>query len=121
MNILEVKQTIAAKSGKPLLSLDLGRQMIDDPSGDIDPVTTKVKQLPTEWYGYWDNDNRIRIVMHEQIFIMLKTAKANGNVLSVTGLAIKPVQHEEAHVTNGKTIAAYDRYVIITPNIEASF
>lgn len=98
MDINMIKATIATITGKPLLSLDMSRQL------DVD-------KKPTQWYSYWDNDNRIRVVMHEDIFAKLKADKT-----AVTGLALKPVA---IVVPDGKP--SYMRFVVITPNIEASF
>lgn len=116
MNIIEIKSTIATLTGKQLLSLDMGRQMDKDKTGALDEKTGKVKLIPTEWFAYWDNTNRIRVVMHEEVFTLINNAKKSGNIASVTGLALKPVT---VVTPDGK--ASYQRFVVITPQIDASF
>lgn len=80
------------------------------------PVLTMVRQLdenkqPTQWISHWDNTNRVRVTMHEEVFNKIKDDKDFG------GLAVKPVQEM---TPEGK--APYKLFVVITPkNIEATF
>lgn len=109
MNISDIKTTVATLSGHAILSLDMSRQLAIDP-------TDNTKKIDTPWFSYWDNTNRIRVVMAEEIYMKIKAAKAAGNKNSITGLALKPVQKE---TPTGKL--PYDRYVVIMPNIDDSF
>lgn len=116
MNIKEIKATIAATTGVPILSLDMSRQTSDDPTGTIDPITKKIAQVLEPWYSYWDNTNRLRVVMPEDIYNTLHNAKKNGTLMDITGLALKPMV-----VVTPENKASYRRIVIITPNIADSF
>lgn len=98
MNIQEIKQNISAQTGKPFPKLDMARQLTED-------------KLPTSWYSHWDNVNRVRVVMHEDIFNKLVENT------SMEGLALKPM---DTVTPEGKP--PYTRFVVITPtSIEASF
>lgn len=113
MNIQQIKQKMATILAFQVLSLDMSRQTEDAPDGTIDPVTQKPKQLPTEWYQHWDNDNRVRVVMHEDIF---KALKADP---TMEGLALKTM---ETVTPKDATKPSYRRIVVIKPTtIEASF
>lgn len=79
------------------------------------PVLTMVRQLDettkekTQWLSHWDNDNRVRVTMHEEVFNQILQDKDFG------GLAFKT----EIVKSEGKQ--PYTRYVVITPkNIEAT-
>jgi hypothetical protein len=80
------------------------------------PVLTMTRQLdenkqPTSWISHWDNTNRVRVTMHEEVFNKIKADKSFG------GLAVKPAQ-----VLTPEGKQPYKLYVIITPkNIEATF
>lgn len=68
-------------------------------------------EVPTVWLSHWDNDNRIRVTMHDDV---LKTIKANPERAD---LALKseivPATAERKE---------YKRFVVITPlNVEATF
>lgn len=98
MNISDIKALIGQKEGFPLPTL-----MIND-NFEEDGVT------PTGYVDHWDNDHRVRVVMAKDIY---ESIKANP---AFDGLALKPVQVEEAKTKpDGKVRAAYRRYVIITP------
>lgn len=100
MNIVDIKAAIAAKTGFPLPHLTMVRQMEQDKPEE-----------KTEWLSHWDNDNRVRVVMHQDI---LESIKANPEMAT---LAFK---YEEVPETTDR--AAYKRFVVITPkNIEATF
>jgi hypothetical protein len=99
MNIQQIKADIAAKTKAPLTTLTMVRQ--------LDQTTEK----PTEWLSHWDNDNRIRVTMHQDIFNEIKANPAKE------GLAVK---REDVPATDSR--AAYTRFVVITPkNIEGTF
>lgn len=99
MNIAQIKTQIAATTGRPLPVLQLVRQFAED------------GETPQEWVSHWDNDNRIRVTMHEDI---LKTLKEDKDF---DGLAVK---HDSVPAEGERM--AYERFVVITPrNIEATF
>lgn len=98
MNIEQIKSAIAANMGVSLPNLIMVRQFNED-------------KVPQPWLSHWDNDHRIRVTMHEDVFNQIKadTSKA--------GLAFKK---EVVEATSER--AAYTRFVVITPaNIEATF
>lgn len=97
MNITQLKADINAKHGTKLTSLNMVRQFDE---------TGKLKQ---PWLSHWDNDNRVRITMHEDV---LKQVQENP---SMEGLAAKV-----EIVPETPERASYTRLVVITPkNIEA--
>ena len=55
MNINEIKQSIALQTNINLPKLDMARQLDEN-------------KQPTTWYAHWDNVNRVRVVMPEEIF-----------------------------------------------------
>lgn len=105
MNINQIKLEVSNKSGKPCSTLTMVRQLTNDAA-----------KTPTEWLSHWDNDNRIRVSMHQDVFNQIKANPA------FDGLAVKK-ELVAAKVENGTEIrAAYLRFVVITPkNIEATF
>lgn len=100
MNIQAIKAAISTKSGVTISSLMMVRQMDQQDN---------TKQ--TEWLSHWDNDNRIRVTMHQEVFNKIKENP------EMTGLAVK---YEEVPETTERK--AYKRFVVITPaNVEATF
>lgn len=98
MNIIDLKQTIANKLGISLPTLQLVRQKNQEDE-------------PQPWVSHWDNDKRVRIVMHDDVLDKIKTEPA------FAGLAVK---YEDVPATDAR--AAYKRAIIITPNdIVATF
>lgn len=98
MNIQQIKLEVSSKTGKALPVLTMVRQLAEDKSS-------------TPWLSHWDNDNRIRVSMHEDIFNQLKANPA------FDGLAVK-----KQDVVATADRAAYTRFVVITPkNIEGTF
>lgn len=98
MNISQIKQELNAKTGVNFPSLSMVRQF--DEEG--------VKQ---PWLSHWDNDNRVRVVMHEEVFDAIKADASKSD------LALKK---EVVEAT--ETRPAYTRFVVITPkNIEGTF
>lgn len=66
---------------------------------------------PTPWLSHWENDSRIRVTMHEEVFNQIKADPEKS------GLAVK----KELIHANGER-AEYIRFVVITPrNIEGTF
>lgn len=66
---------------------------------------------PTEWLSHWDNEERIRVTMHQDV---MKTIKADPKRAD---LALKT---EVVAAHDG--VADYVRYIVITPrSIEATF
>ena len=110
MNIQQIKQQISAITGVPIIALNMVRQMTQETQGTETPE-------PTEWLSHWDNDNRIRVTMHENV---LKTIKDDPkvNVLALKNTLVEA----EGQPGDDAYRAAYRRFVVITPNfIEASF
>jgi len=92
MNIQSLKQAIAAETGANLTTLMMSQQ-VDKSTGEAQP-----------WASHWDNDKRVRVTMHMDLFADLK------NNPTQDGLAVKK---EVVKATD--TRAAYTRYVIIKP------
>lgn len=71
-----------------------------------------------EWLSHWDNDNRVRITMHENIFNQLsKDPKMIGLAAKMEKVAAKAPTE-----ANPKGVEEYTRFVIITPTgIEGEF
>ena len=91
MNIQNIKQLIAAKTGAFLPSLIMTQQK--DKEG-----------VPQPWASYWDNDKRIRVTMHMETFASVLAEPQQD------GLAIK-----EQLVPASGDRAAYTRFVVIKP------
>lgn len=69
------------------------------------------KDVMTPWVAHWDNDKRIRVVMHNDV---LAVAKADPNAPVLIFKSEVVAAHDE--------VAAYTRVVISTPrNIVATF
>lgn len=94
MNIEEIKATIALTAGIVLVKLDLYRQE--------DPVT----KLKTEWHSAWDDDKRVRIVMHSDVLKVITDSNKQFNELAFKKEVVMP---------EGEDKEEYTRYVIITP------
>lgn len=93
MNINEIKGKLG------LQSLSMVRQM------------DKATQAPQPWLSHWDNENRVRVTMHEDIFNLLKADKNTGGLAYKTEVVAKTDTREE-----------YTRIMVITPkNVEAEF
>lgn len=105
MNIQEIKSAISIKAAIVLTSMTLTQQLAED----------NVTLQP--WAQYWDNDARVRIVMHMDVLeqIMASPVNTTGG-RSFNGLAYKyevvPAKPATATVT---AVASYRRFVIITP------
>lgn len=98
MNITQIKTAI----GQPVLTMVRQLELKANPND---------KDVPTKWVSHWDNINRIRVSMHEDVFNQIKADPNFG------GLAVKP---PVVHTPEGKQ--PYTMYVVITPkNIEATF
>ena len=109
MNIQELIEEVGSilfGAGKSLPKLTMVTQFED-----------KEKTKPTKYVSHWDNANRIRVVMHEDIMELIK-ADVNYNGLGYKEIeTITPVTAEGVE---GKE--PYTRIIIITPrNIRASF
>lgn len=97
--MLQLKADITAKSGFPVGTLQFVRQFAED------GVT------PTEWVSHWDNTNRIRISMHQDV---METLRANP---AFEGLAAK---FETMPAKDDRE--SYDKFTIITPkHLEMAF
>lgn len=102
MNIQQVKEHISQKAGFTLVSLSLSRQMAEESTPD-NPV-------PTEWLTHWDNENRVRVVMHQDVMEKIKSD------LTFNSLAVKPME-----IVEKEGVKPYKKFVVITPNIEVTF
>jgi hypothetical protein len=99
MNIQSIKQQIAAKTGASLPTL-LMSQQVDKESGELQP-----------WATHWDNDQRVRVTMHIDLFNDLKKDPTQE------GLAFK-----EQKIEAKGDRAAYTRFVVIKPtNVLGTF
>lgn len=112
MNIQEIKAAINAKhnlaGNHEIKSLAMIRQMVKE--GE--------EELPTEWLSHWDNDRRIRVTMHEEIFGKVK-ADPTFNTLA---FKTEVVAEHPNKLDPTQTIPAYTRYVVIEPrNVEGVF
>lgn len=104
MNIQDVKAQIGKENNTVINHLVMVQQFLLDKSG-------KETEIPSEWVSHWDNDNRIRVTMHQDVFNRIKNAPTEA------GLALKK---ELVEAKPDK--AAYMRYVVITPqNIVGTF
>lgn len=128
MNIQQLKSSVELQTGIAIPSLDMKREtkketvtekVITKSENGVADVVTIVEtevQTPLPWFRYWDNINRLAIVMHEDIFMQLRAAKRAGNVNSLQGLALKPIETVTAASGNN-----YRRVTVITPQIDESF
>lgn len=98
MNIQQIKEAIASNMGISLPNLVMVRQFNE-------------QKEPQPWLSHWEDDARVRVTMHEEVFNRIKEDP------SKPGLAFKK---EVVPATQER--AAYTRFVVITPlNIEATF
>jgi len=98
MNIQQIKEAIAANMSIQLPNLVMVRQFNE-------------QKEPQPWLSHWDNDHRVRVTMHEDVFNQIKADPSKA------GLAFKK---EVVPATQER--AEYTRFVVITPaNIEATF
>lgn len=99
MDIKQIKAELAAKLGFAIPNLQMVRQFEQD------------ETTPAPWLSHWDNDHRVRVVMHEDVFKQI-VADQNFNTLAL--------KYEEIPATTERE--SYKRFVVITPrNIEATF
>lgn len=109
MTINDIKDIIKSTEGISALTLDMSRQMAKD-------ATDATKEVPTEWFSYWNENPRFRLVMHEDVFIPLKADK------SLQGLVLKYYDKKVFDNVTPEGKAPYHRYVVTMPtSIEASF
>lgn len=85
MNIAQIKTQI----GQPILNM--ARQLDE-------------QEVPQPWVSHWDNDNRVRVTMHDDVF----------NTILADKLFDKLAYKKEVVLANEKR-AEYTRYVVITP------
>ena len=97
MNITQIKSQIGADQGISVPVLQFVTQLTED-------------KQPTEWVSHWDNTNRIRVSMHQDVLgQIVKDTTFNGLALKTE--TVTPVGKEP-----------YVRYIVITPlNIVATF
>ena len=97
MNITEIK----AQLGMTSLPLTRG----------IQKNAQTGAEEPTEWLRYWDNVNRISIIMHQNV---MSAAQADSQKLVLKAPETKVSQHNAATGEAGKP---YTQYVIIEATI----
>lgn len=103
MNIAEIKSKISLMSGVAINSIDLVRGSIEKDG----------KTESTPWLRHWDNDNRLAIILHEDV---LKAVQA-----SATNLIVKYQYVETDKQGNPLPKGAYGQYTICTAtSIEAT-
>lgn len=104
MNIQQLKVAMSTKANSTLTSLSMIRQFEKD------------GKTPSVWVSSWDDMNRVRVTMHEDIMNQLK------NNPQFDGLAFKHKTVEEHKTPTGELVKAYQHLIVITPqNIEATF
>ena len=111
MTIQQIKTKVSTQLGFTLVALNMVRQFEDE-----------AKTIPQLWLSHWEDDHRVRVVMHQEVFDVIK-ADPKTDVLAVK-YEFLPEQEEVA--VDGKVTvqyrAAYHRFVVITPkHIEACF
>lgn len=105
MNITLIKQAIAAQTGKPVVTLQFSRQFED-----------KECTKPTEWLQHWDNIDRFRVVVHQDLLAELK------NNPTMDGLAYKAERVTPETKDGEEPKATYLRFILIKPkHVEAAF
>lgn len=92
MNIVQVKEKLSEKTGIKFNELNMKDQLNED-------------KTPTGWVSHWENDGRIRVVMHKDVLAKI-VADKNFN-----GLALKDAEVVEATPER----AAYTKFFVITP------
>ena len=96
MNMPNLKLAIASATGINLPTLMLSRQL-------------DVNQQPQPWLSHWDNEKRVRIVMHEDV------AKAITPELDTLAYKMEKVAAHE-------NVLEYTRVVVIIPSsVEMTF
>lgn len=85
MNITQIKEAI----GQPVLNM--ARQLDEN-------------KVPQPWVSHWDNDKRVRVTMHDDVFNLI-VADKNFDKLA----------YKTAEVPATPERAAYQRIVVITP------
>jgi hypothetical protein len=99
MNTQELKLQIASKAQIPAPQTMMWTRQLDS------------NDAPTSWLTYWDNDNRVRVVMHDDVAAKIKSNPAFDQ------LALKPM---EEVTPEGKK--PYKLFIVIVPqNVDLSF
>jgi hypothetical protein len=99
MNIQDIKTQIAQENSIALPHLVMVQQFEED------------GKTPAPWVSHWDNEKRLRITMHSDVFNRIKENPTDA------GLALK-----KEVVPASAEREAYTRYVVITPqNIVGTF
>lgn len=93
MHIEEIKQQVSVKTGSDIKTLMLVRQKEEATGND------------TPWVAHWDNDNRVRISMHDDVLAKLQENKER-----------KDLAYKLEEVVAEGDRKAYTRVVVITPN-----
>lgn len=98
MDINNIKSAIAKAANIQLPNLMLSRQL---------DITNNNE--PTEWLSHWDNENRVRVTMHQDVATKIKDDP------TFNGLSYKKEVVAAHEVAGVGTIAEYTRFVVINP------
>lgn len=91
MTIAQIKAELSLKLKVSMVTLNMAQQLDE-------------QDQPTEWISHWDNDNRIRVTMHEEVFATIKGNKSYDQLAYKLTVVEKKEERE-----------AYTRVVVITP------
>lgn len=76
---------------------------------------TDLQDQPNEWVTHWDNDNRIRVSMHQDVLGFLKT-DSNTAELAYYKQDVPVGKHAD-----GTERKPYVRFIVFRPKVEATF
>lgn len=101
MNINHIKLQVAADTNQvPVPVLNMVRQ-----------INQETKE-PTPWLTHWDNANRRRVVMHEEVFTKIVSDPTfNGLALKFEMVTPEAAEGEEEK-------SPYSRHIVIIPKAE---
>lgn len=96
MTIADIKSAINAEMNSSITNLLLQVQK--------EQVAGSTVLAPTDWYSHWDNAFRIRVTMHKDVLLAIKSNPLRGDLVS-----------KKQVVDATATRAAYTRYVVVIP------
>lgn len=91
MTIEQLKQDISAKTGVQFPVLNLQQQ--SNEAGELQP-----------WYSHWDNENRISITMHKEVFEKIMENKERNDLAAKRETVLANSERE-----------GFQRFVVIIP------
>lgn len=98
---MQTLMTLAnAKKAMGLTQLNLSRQLAED------------QQTPTEFLTHWDNEKRIRVIVHQNV---VNTAKEQPNAAI---FFLK--KSDEASKSGQYAGVMYTKYILCTANVEVT-